>query len=258
MSRRPSGWSRTNDGDEREAAEYLEIPLGLVQAAVAYYGAYRDEIDEWIELNARESEAAHQAWLAGTEPSSVKLLLDEMFSPLVAAELRARGPRRRRGQGARRVAVAPRSRGRRARADEQRGRRYGQPPRLPPAARRARRTGGGEGHAGMSSLPRSFRPTRAATGQIVEALEARLAEYPGDADLANGEDLDLNRADRLELTGDHGAVRAGEQPIERGVNVLARDALLHLRADLERRLRVRRGRPGPSRTEAVRQPRASG
>jgi hypothetical protein len=50
--------------DEREAA-YLQIPLGLIQAAVAYYGAYRDEIDEWIELNAREGEAAYAAWLAG-------------------------------------------------------------------------------------------------------------------------------------------------------------------------------------------------
>jgi uncharacterized protein (DUF433 family) len=56
---------RDNDGNEREAAEYLGIPLGLVQAAVAYYGAYRDEIDEWIELNARESDAAHAARLAG-------------------------------------------------------------------------------------------------------------------------------------------------------------------------------------------------
>ena len=56
---------RNNDGNERAAAEYLQIPLGLVQAAVAYYGAYRDEIDEWIELNTRESEAAHEAWLAG-------------------------------------------------------------------------------------------------------------------------------------------------------------------------------------------------
>lgn len=30
---------RDNDGDEKEAAEYLTIPLGLVQAAGAYYGA---------------------------------------------------------------------------------------------------------------------------------------------------------------------------------------------------------------------------
>ena len=58
---------RDNDGDEREAAEYLQIPLGLIQAAVAYYGAYRDEIDEWIELNAREGEAAYAAWLAGQQ-----------------------------------------------------------------------------------------------------------------------------------------------------------------------------------------------
>jgi len=58
---------RDNDGDEREAAEYLQIPLGLIQAAVAYYGAFRDEIDEWIELNARESEAAYEAWLAGQQ-----------------------------------------------------------------------------------------------------------------------------------------------------------------------------------------------
>lgn len=56
---------RDNDGDERAAADYLEIPLGLVQAAVAYYGAYQAEIDESIELNDRERDAAHAAWLAG-------------------------------------------------------------------------------------------------------------------------------------------------------------------------------------------------
>jgi uncharacterized protein (DUF433 family) len=58
---------RDNDGDARGAAEYLGVPLGLVQAAVAYYGAYREEIDEWIELNARESEAAHESSLAGQQ-----------------------------------------------------------------------------------------------------------------------------------------------------------------------------------------------
>jgi uncharacterized protein (DUF433 family) len=56
---------RDNDGDERAAADYLVIPLGLVQAAVAYYGAYQAEIDESIELNDRERAAAHAAWLAG-------------------------------------------------------------------------------------------------------------------------------------------------------------------------------------------------
>jgi uncharacterized protein (DUF433 family) len=58
---------RDNSGDERAASDYLQIPLGLVQAAVGYYGAYRDEIDDWIELNARETERAHAAWLAGQQ-----------------------------------------------------------------------------------------------------------------------------------------------------------------------------------------------
>jgi hypothetical protein len=56
---------RDNDGDLAAAAEHLVAPLGLVQAAVAYYGAFTDEIDEWIELNEQEARDAHAAWLAG-------------------------------------------------------------------------------------------------------------------------------------------------------------------------------------------------
>ena len=56
---------RDNGGDIAEAARYLEIPLGLVQAAVTYYGAYTDEIDQWIEVNAQEADEAHAAWAAG-------------------------------------------------------------------------------------------------------------------------------------------------------------------------------------------------
>ena len=56
---------RDNDGDAAAAASYLEIPLGVVQAAVAYYGAYRQEIDDWTEVNAAERDEAHAAWLAG-------------------------------------------------------------------------------------------------------------------------------------------------------------------------------------------------
>src|SRR3954464_2342805 len=37
---------RDSDNDLAAAAEYLRIPLGLVQAAVTYYGAFRDETDE--------------------------------------------------------------------------------------------------------------------------------------------------------------------------------------------------------------------
>jgi hypothetical protein len=35
---------RDNDGSLAEAATYLEIPAGLVEAAVSYYGEYREEI----------------------------------------------------------------------------------------------------------------------------------------------------------------------------------------------------------------------
>jgi len=56
---------RDNDGDLAAAAGYLEIPLGLVQAAVGYYGAYRAEIDDWIELNEQEAADAQAVWRAG-------------------------------------------------------------------------------------------------------------------------------------------------------------------------------------------------
>lgn len=56
---------RDNDNALKEAAEYLSIPLGLVQAAVTYYGAYTDEIDELIADNERAAEEAHAAWRAG-------------------------------------------------------------------------------------------------------------------------------------------------------------------------------------------------
>jgi len=56
---------RDNDGDIAETARYLEIPLGLVQAAVTYYGAYTDEVDQWIQANEQEAAEAHSAWMAG-------------------------------------------------------------------------------------------------------------------------------------------------------------------------------------------------
>ncbi len=54
-----------NGGDLAEAARYLDIPLGLVQGAVTYYGAYTDEIDQWIDANAQEAAEAQAAWTAG-------------------------------------------------------------------------------------------------------------------------------------------------------------------------------------------------
>ena len=56
---------RDNGGDIAEAASYLAMPPGRVQAAVAYYGAYRDEIDAWIAANEREAADSHAAWQAG-------------------------------------------------------------------------------------------------------------------------------------------------------------------------------------------------
>lgn len=56
---------KDNDGDAPAAADYLGRSPGLIEAAVAYYGAYRAEIDEWIEMNAREADEARRAWHAG-------------------------------------------------------------------------------------------------------------------------------------------------------------------------------------------------
>jgi uncharacterized protein (DUF433 family) len=56
---------RDNGGDAAESARYLEIPLGLVQAAITYYGACTAEIDQQIEANEQEAGEAHGAYLAG-------------------------------------------------------------------------------------------------------------------------------------------------------------------------------------------------
>src|ERR1700757_948547 len=45
---------RDNDGSLVEAPAYLEIPPGLVEAAVSYYGEYAAEIDEEIAVNEAE------------------------------------------------------------------------------------------------------------------------------------------------------------------------------------------------------------
>jgi Domain of unknown function (DUF5615) len=116
----------------------------------------------------------------------LKLLLDEMFSPLIAAGLRARGH----------DAVAIKER------DEWQSLSHPEIVALARTERRAVVTAnvrdfrplhaelvapGGEGHAGMMFVPTSFRLTKAATGRTVAALQARLVEYPGDTDLADGE-----------------------------------------------------------------------
>ncbi len=87
---------RDNDGDVAGTAIFLELPLGVVQAAVAYCDAYPDEIDGWISRNEQEATEAHAAWLAGQA---------------AAGSRDARGVRRARGDGR---AVVERMRGRAA------------------------------------------------------------------------------------------------------------------------------------------------
>jgi hypothetical protein len=116
----------------------------------------------------------------------VKLLLDEMLSPAIARELRARG------HDVEPVAGHP---DHPALSD----------PEVLALARAERRsivtnnlrdfrplhneaiTPGGVGHYGMIFMHGSYRRTKADIGRIVAELEAILIRQPGDTDLANGE-----------------------------------------------------------------------
>jgi len=63
---------RDNEGSIAQAAEYLQVPAGLVEAAVAYYGQYRDEIDQEIELNEAEWTRGRALAAAGTRALHAK------------------------------------------------------------------------------------------------------------------------------------------------------------------------------------------
>ena len=62
---------RDNHGSVEEAAQYIQVPTGMVEAAVAYYGEYREEIDEEIELNETEYERGRAAAAAGEQALGV-------------------------------------------------------------------------------------------------------------------------------------------------------------------------------------------
>ena len=58
---------RDNSGSVAQAADYLHVPAGLVEAAVAYYGEYKAEIDREIEFNEAEYERGIAAAAAGEQ-----------------------------------------------------------------------------------------------------------------------------------------------------------------------------------------------
>lgn len=116
----------------------------------------------------------------------MKLLLDEMLTPDIAGELRARG------HDVEAVAGHPDWQGL-------------SDPQLMVVARTEHRaivtnnlrdyrslhseaiTPGGHGHSGMIFIPGSYRRSKADTGRMMATLAAKLTQYPGEADLANGE-----------------------------------------------------------------------
>jgi predicted nuclease of predicted toxin-antitoxin system len=116
----------------------------------------------------------------------VKLLLDEMLTPTIARELTARGHDV--------IAVASNP-AHEALSD----------PDVLALARSQQRavvtnnvrdfrplhveavTAGGPGHYGIIFMPSSYRRTKADTGRIIAALEAKLVEFSGTDDLADAE-----------------------------------------------------------------------
>lgn len=56
---------RDNEGSLSDAADYLRIPVGFVEAAASYYGEHHEEIDSEIELNDAEYERGRAAAAAG-------------------------------------------------------------------------------------------------------------------------------------------------------------------------------------------------
>jgi Domain of unknown function (DUF5615) len=116
----------------------------------------------------------------------LKLLVDEMFSPAIAHALRARGHdveaikehQDWTGLTDREVIVLARREQRAIVTNNLRDFRPLHAELVAP---------GGAGHAGFVFVPTTYRHTKADVGRLVAALEALLAEYPGEQDLASGE-----------------------------------------------------------------------
>lgn len=55
-----------------DTAEQMELPTGVVLAAIRYYLQYRDEIDDWMRRLDEEAERAEAEWLRKRERSALE------------------------------------------------------------------------------------------------------------------------------------------------------------------------------------------
>ena len=51
-----------SDKSVEDTAEYFNLPEGYVRAAVQYYAAFQDEVDEWRERMLEFADRAEAAW----------------------------------------------------------------------------------------------------------------------------------------------------------------------------------------------------
>lgn len=56
---------RNHDGSVAEAAAYLGIDPAIVERAVRYYGAHREEVDAWIARMHEIADEEERKWLDG-------------------------------------------------------------------------------------------------------------------------------------------------------------------------------------------------
>ena len=115
----------------------------------------------------------------------LRLLLDEMLSPSIAEQLRDRGHEVEAVKGSEHEQLSDPEVMDLARS-EQRAVVTNNLVDFRPLHNEAI-TPGGAGHWGMVFMPGKYRRTKADTGGIVEALEAKLAEFPKDDSLVDGE-----------------------------------------------------------------------
>ena len=93
---RASGWILGARARSRGVAPY---PARPGPGAVAYYGAYRDEVDEWIELNALKASGHTQPGSPANKRSSVEAAARRNALAARRGGAARPGPRRHRDQG---------------------------------------------------------------------------------------------------------------------------------------------------------------